>query len=155
MPISQLHSRLLGILSDATPPPSHPVGYLTAVDRDNWAGLREELISDQTNRASLQAIDSAMFVLCLDDSEPETPEELSHIMLHNHGHNRSHYKAFRTVSIAETCTILLPLRCSFQWYLWLPKSVRSDFIRKPWTTVRRFEQILYAPISPDWKVLWS
>ena len=41
---------------------------------------------------------------------------------------------------AEICAILLPLRCSFTWYNFLPKSNISDFGRKPWTIVRRFDQ---------------
>ena len=37
------------------------------------------------------------------------------------------------------------------------KLVPSVFGRKPWTMVRirRFDQILYALIAPDWKVLRS
>ena len=39
---------------------------------------------------------------------------------------------------AEICAILLPLRCSFKWYPFLPNSNFSDSGRKPWTIVRRF-----------------
>ena len=44
---------------------------------------------------------------------------------------------------AEICVILLPLRCSFRWYAVLLKSTFSDFDRKPWTIVRRFDQISF------------
>ena len=80
--------QLQGILSDHTPPPTHQVGYLTGINRDKWAELRDDLITSETNRDSLRRIDSALFVLCLDDSEPDNPTDLSHRMLHNHGANR-------------------------------------------------------------------
>ena len=41
---------------------------------------------------------------------------------------------------AEICAILLLLRYSFRWYPVLPKSKFSDFGRKPWTIIRRFDQ---------------
>ena len=39
---------------------------------------------------------------------------------------------------AESCAILLLLRCSFRWYPFWPKSKFSDFGQKPWTIIRRF-----------------
>ena len=38
----------------------------------------------------------------------------------------------------EICAILLPLRCSFRWYIFLLKSNFSVFGQKPWTIIRRF-----------------
>ena len=35
----------------------------------------------------------------------------------------------------EICDILLPLRCGFVWYHFLPKLKFSDFGQKPWTIV--------------------
>ena len=71
--------------------PSHPLNYLTAIDRDHWAALREELVAREQNRQALAKIDSALFVLCLDDHEPTTAQDVSHTFLHNHGSNRYVY----------------------------------------------------------------
>lgn len=78
--------QLQGILEDETPPPTHSLGYLTSMNRDDWAAIREEVCLH--NSEQLNAIDSALFVLCLDDSEPTDAESLSHAMLHNYGANR-------------------------------------------------------------------
>lgn len=88
LPVScqTLYHQIQGILEDKTPPPSHPLGYLTAGDRDWWAQLREEV--DTHNSEQLNAIDSALFVLCLDAVQPTAADTLSHVMLHNYGANR-------------------------------------------------------------------
>ena len=52
------------------------VGVLSTENRRIWAGYREHLLKDDhghdvpPNRESLQIVDSALFVLCLDDTEP-------------------------------------------------------------------------------------
>lgn len=86
VPCETIYHQLQGILADETPPPSHPLGYLTALNRDKWARLREEV--ELHNKDELSAIDSALLVLCLDDSEPVTADTLCHTMLHNYGANR-------------------------------------------------------------------
>ncbi|XP_052262226.1 choline O-acetyltransferase-like [Dreissena polymorpha] len=47
-----------------------PVGVLTTSDRSTWAGARAEMMTDMTNRESLSALETCMFVLCLDKSIP-------------------------------------------------------------------------------------
>ena len=86
MPCQTLYDQLQGILQDQTPPPPHPLGCLTGLDRNNWAILRVQL--EQDNRELLETIDSALFVVCLDDTEPTSPETLTYQMLHNYGRNR-------------------------------------------------------------------
>ena len=86
MPCHTVYQQLQGILADETPPSPHPLGYLTSLDRDKWAMLREEV--QVLNSDQLAAVDSAMFVLCLDDSEPTAADSLFHTMLHNYGANR-------------------------------------------------------------------
>ncbi|KAK7048541.1 carnitine acetyl transferase [Favolaschia claudopus] len=54
-----------------------PVGVLTSDNRDNWTDAREVLAADPANAASLEAIESAMIVVCLDDTKPVTREEMS------------------------------------------------------------------------------
>jgi len=43
---------------------------------------------EEHNRSAVEKIDSALFVLCLDDHEPTTPLDVSHTFLHNYGANR-------------------------------------------------------------------
>lgn len=88
MPSEKVYGQLAGILSDTSPPSSHPLGYVTGVNRDAWAKFREELVSSEMNKKSIQCIDSALCMVCLDDHEPVTAVELSHTMLHNYGANR-------------------------------------------------------------------
>ncbi len=88
VPTETVYSQLRGILSENTPTAQHHVGYLTGINRDKWAELRKELVSSEKNRDAIRCIDSSMFVLCLDDSDPDNATDLSHNMLHNHGQNR-------------------------------------------------------------------
>lgn len=84
----QLYSALSAITNDSSPPPPHPVSYLTATDRDTWADARRELITDPQNVDALEKVESALFVVCLDHREPETLQDAFHTFLHNHGANR-------------------------------------------------------------------
>ncbi|KAF7549789.1 hypothetical protein G7046_g8236 [Stylonectria norvegica] len=53
-------------------------GFLTTDGRDCWAKNRETLSTlSPGNVEYLHALDSAMFVLCLDAGSPETPEEIA------------------------------------------------------------------------------
>ena len=89
VPCQILYRQLQGILEDQTPPPTHQLGYLTTLNRDRWARVRQEL--EGQNGEELLAIDSAMLVLCLDDCEHVAPDTLFHAMLHNSGANRYVY----------------------------------------------------------------
>lgn len=74
---------------------------LTAGERSRWAKLRQEYFIKGTNRASLTAIETAAFLVCLDDMPYEfdkaNPEKLDHfgrLMLHGNGHDRWFDKNF-------------------------------------------------------------
>ncbi|KAF2667484.1 carnitine O-acetyltransferas-like protein [Microthyrium microscopicum] len=68
---------------------SAPIGVLTSENRDKWADDRERLIAaSSTNLASLEMIESASFVICLDDASPITLEERAHQYWHGDGSNR-------------------------------------------------------------------
>ena len=48
------------------PVPSGPgIGVLTTLDRDSWATERQHLVENATNKASLDAIDQALFAVCI------------------------------------------------------------------------------------------
>lgn len=66
-----------------------PIAALTSNDRDTWAHAREEL--EKSNAEVLKLIDSALFVLSLDDDEPKIPEEVTKSFLHGDGRNRSDF----------------------------------------------------------------
>lgn len=77
------------------------VAALTAWNRSKWAEVRNQNFSRGPNRASLQLIESAAFVLSLDDEPYEFdmkyPEKLDHfgkILLHGNGCNRWFDKCF-------------------------------------------------------------
>lgn len=65
------------------------VGVLTTENRDIWTDAREILLqASPKNKATLEAIESASFVVCLDDATPVTLEERAHQYWHGDGANR-------------------------------------------------------------------
>ena len=90
----EMQSNLEAIIKDADSLPvrdlaKSAVGVLTTENRRTWAGLREHLLSGvdkgddgvSMNQETLKLVDSALFILCLDDTEPETCAERSSGML--------------------------------------------------------------------------
>ncbi|KAF8457579.1 carnitine O-acetyltransferase precursor [Kalaharituber pfeilii] len=70
-----------------------PVGALTSENRDIWTDARKLLISAAPeNLAALKTIESASFVVCLDDTSPLTLEERAHQYWHGDGVNRFYDK---------------------------------------------------------------
>ncbi|RUS17363.1 hypothetical protein BC937DRAFT_90074 [Endogone sp. FLAS-F59071] len=55
-----------------------PVGVLTSEHRDTWARIRAAISQNPTNAASLNAIDSSLFVVCLDDYASADDIDVSH-----------------------------------------------------------------------------
>lgn len=75
-----------------------PVGALTSENRDIWADARELLIQTSAkNKAALRAIDSASFIVCLDDASPVTLEERAHQYWHGDGANRWYDKPLQFI----------------------------------------------------------
>jgi hypothetical protein len=66
----------LGSGSDSGSDSALPLRLLTTMEREQWAAARADLEADATNAASLHAIDSAMFHVCLDDEPVVTAAEL-------------------------------------------------------------------------------
>ncbi|KZV71963.1 acyltransferase ChoActase/COT/CPT [Peniophora sp. CONT] len=72
---------LQAIVNDADQLPKHEVaqnsiGVLSTENRKIWAGLRKALSQDRTNASCLRIVDSALFVVCLDDAAPQGLGEL-------------------------------------------------------------------------------
>ncbi|KAG7287753.1 hypothetical protein NEMBOFW57_007268 [Staphylotrichum longicolle] len=65
------------------------VGALTSENRDVWTDARAVLLAaDPSNAKALEAVESASFVVCLDEAKPVTLEERAHAYWHGDGQNR-------------------------------------------------------------------
>ena len=74
---------------DLATEPVLPVGALTTENRDIWADARQLLLkADPANGKAIDTIESASFVVCLDDAAPITLEERAHQYWHGDGANR-------------------------------------------------------------------
>jgi len=88
---------LKAILEDDRPPNRHPVGILTSSERDQWARARSHLV-ETGNREILQKIDSAVFIMILDDETIGTDyNKLIRTYLHADGTNRWFDKSFSLI----------------------------------------------------------
>lgn len=68
---------------------SPAVGALPSENRDVWTAARNNLLNAHaSNRTALETIQSASFVVCLDDAAPVTLEERAHQYWHGDGQNR-------------------------------------------------------------------
>ena len=77
---------LQAIVRDADKTPPHKVseaaiGVLTTEKRPIWSMYRDHIQENNNNRKCLEVLDSALFVVCMDDSSPEDAAELSNNML--------------------------------------------------------------------------
>lgn len=83
-------------------PDAPGVGLFTTLDRDVWATAREHLVtSSSVNKASLEAIDSALFVVSLEHTAPDSPTELSRTFLVGDGANHWFDKSFQLIVAAN------------------------------------------------------
>ncbi|KAK0645540.1 acyltransferase ChoActase/COT/CPT [Cercophora newfieldiana] len=74
------------------------VGALTSENRDVWTDARAVLLSaDPANAKALEAVESASFVVCLDDAAPVTLEERAHAYWHGDGQNRWYDKPLQFI----------------------------------------------------------
>jgi acyl transferase domain-containing protein/NADPH:quinone reductase-like Zn-dependent oxidoreductase/acyl carrier protein len=81
-PLTALFADLIASSEQALP----AVSVLTSKVRDDWAELRSELKGVASNDATLEAVESAAFVVCLDDTAPVTPSERCTAILLNDRH---------------------------------------------------------------------
>ena len=63
------------------------VGVLTAASRDQWAKTRTSMMAfSKKNEEVFKIIDTALFVVCLDDCSPESIDDRAANMLHGSYH---------------------------------------------------------------------
>ncbi|KAI5814607.1 acyltransferase ChoActase/COT/CPT [Pyronema omphalodes] len=89
-------ARVIELANDSTSSPA--VGALTSENRDTWTSARETLLAaSPNNAAALETIESASFVVCLDDTAPVTLEERAHQYWHGDGANRFYDKPLQFI----------------------------------------------------------
>ncbi|GAA5917870.1 hypothetical protein JCM6882_003748 [Rhodosporidiobolus microsporus] len=74
--VEQLKQAVQGIL-DGNEEEAPPVGVLTGVNRDRWTEAHSHLLDSPANTASLRSIETAAFVICLDESSPSSVVDFS------------------------------------------------------------------------------
>ncbi|KAF9646180.1 acyltransferase ChoActase/COT/CPT [Thelephora ganbajun] len=90
---AELQVQIERVIQLAGDEPGVPVGALTGQNRDIWTEARKDLISaSEQNGVSLERIESAMIVVCLDDTKPVTREEASWACWVGDGKNRFYDK---------------------------------------------------------------
>ncbi|KAF4317206.1 hypothetical protein BBO99_00007142 [Phytophthora kernoviae] len=78
------------------------MGLMTTLNRDAWANAREKLVAGgSVNKASLEQIDSALFVVSLEHGSPATPEQVSQTFLVGDGSNHWFDKSFQLIVAAN------------------------------------------------------
>ncbi|CCM04923.1 uncharacterized protein FIBRA_07120 [Fibroporia radiculosa] len=91
--VAELEAQIEKIIAMAGSEKAAPVGALTSENRDNWADARAALLAaSPSNAVSLETIESAMMVVCLDDSAPVTREDASWACWVGDGRNRFYDK---------------------------------------------------------------
>lgn len=83
------------VIAKAGDTPALPIGALTSDNRDLWTDSRAALLAaspDGVNAAALKDIESAMIVVCLDDTKPVTREDISWACWVGNGRNRFYDK---------------------------------------------------------------
>jgi len=106
LPPHELERRLQLIVDDAehaqhtTEADSH-IAALTAEERTEWAKIREECMYDGINRVSLSVIETAAFMLTLDDVAPASVSDRASALLGGNGSNRWFDKSFNLVAFTD------------------------------------------------------
>uniref|UniRef100_T1E1Y6 carnitine O-palmitoyltransferase n=1 Tax=Psorophora albipes TaxID=869069 RepID=T1E1Y6_9DIPT len=87
--------------ADKPQPGEELLASLTAGDRTKWAKIRESVFAKGVNKTALHLIESAAFVLSLDEkpfefdmAHPEKLDQFGRYLLHGNGHDRWFDKSF-------------------------------------------------------------
>ncbi|KAH9927061.1 acyltransferase ChoActase/COT/CPT [Amylocystis lapponica] len=86
---AELETQIENVIALASNDKAPAVGALTSDNRDNWADARAALLAaSPSNAASLEAIESSMVIIALDDIAPVTREDASWGLWVGDGRNR-------------------------------------------------------------------
>lgn len=92
---AQVEADLRAIIAAPTSALGPAVALFTTMDRDAWAAARATVQLDRTNAASLRKIDSALFMVTLEDAPIPDLQAEAKLMLHGDGRNRWFDKSFQ------------------------------------------------------------
>ncbi|WAR25120.1 CPT2-like protein, partial [Mya arenaria] len=104
------------ILDDPRPQNDNAIGVLTTLNRDKWATVRTQLCNaGEMNESAffskgvyndgyMKLVDSALFVLVLDDDAPADPNAITRNFLHGDGTNRWFDKSFSLIITKDAKT---------------------------------------------------
>lgn len=95
---AELEAQFENIISQAgsTSDP-HGVGIYTTQNRDIWFDIRNKMLTSEINKESLDKLEAAAFMVCLDDSSPSSRDEASRACWHGDGYNRFFDKALQFI----------------------------------------------------------
>ncbi|KAL7750452.1 Carnitine O-acetyltransferase mitochondrial [Sorochytrium milnesiophthora] len=95
---AELEQQLQRIIQDAGDSKDPAIGSFTVDHRDKWTDARAALIAaDPKNERALKAIESSLFLVCLDDQSPVTREEVGRLLWHGDGRNRFFDKSLQFI----------------------------------------------------------
>jgi carnitine O-acetyltransferase len=103
-PPADLEAGLRGIMRAAAEPaaPGTSVGHLTTRARADWASSRQALLAHHpANADALEAVETALFCLCLEESAPADTQEACDRLLHGDSGNRWFDKAVSLIVFAD------------------------------------------------------
>ncbi|KAI0643180.1 acyltransferase ChoActase/COT/CPT [Trametes meyenii] len=90
---AELEAQIEKVIALAGNEKAPPVGALTSENRDTWTDARAALLAaSPANATSLEEIESAILVICLDDTKPVTREQTSWQCWVGDGRNRFYDK---------------------------------------------------------------
>ncbi|KAB5577906.1 putative polyketide synthase [Coniochaeta sp. 2T2.1] len=76
-------------ISGLIPEETNPACVLTTANRDEWAETREQVkATNQANHDFVTTTDSCLFIVCLEDAQPETEKERADVFLLDDNSNR-------------------------------------------------------------------
>ena len=82
-------------------PEGGSIAAMTGCNRTDWANFRETFCSDGVNKFTLDTIESALFVVVLDEGEPEDWSAKGLSLIHGSGDNRWFDKSLCFVVFAD------------------------------------------------------
>lgn len=83
----EIYAYIKYILDSDDKEAEYPIGVLTSENRDVWANVRSKLV-DLGNEEVLNAIDTSLYCIALDQEDTKSEEQWSHQFLHGDSKNR-------------------------------------------------------------------
>ncbi|KAJ3356447.1 Carnitine O-acetyltransferase mitochondrial [Allomyces javanicus] len=98
---AEIQAQLDAIVEQAGDVTDLPLGAMTTENRDTWTEVRDKLVKLPGNAERLEKLESALFVVALDDSAPVTRDEVGRALWHGDGRNRWFDKSMQFVVFAN------------------------------------------------------